>query len=364
MRFFPLLLVALALMAFPFIDYSFKGSAQLVVACLVAGIALVSKQTLLPIPKSLPIFVLSGSIVGALFHYSHLGLQPGGFLVATVTDSDLREDVKIYRDRLRKSIESKGRGAIGLYAGSVTSEADAQEVLARSTSLGGIIWGNERWTTVSFQRVSPKAIEDIAGNVELSDVTAKRSIASFLLVRGIPSLGLSDGHSNASVDFVSNIAFLWSKFFFSQQEQRTLEDLDAALASIASSRFFWTSRSHLAMPNWMLGNLALNRSIESSLVERGYLLCAIRHFKIALKQGKVSDNPSLGAAIRNNLAAALFLRSYLQGSGRKTRKIARRHLLNAIRLKGIDAAIRAVIHHNVRMLTLQKKNRGRKRRQH
>lgn len=361
MRFFWFLLIAFALLAFPFLDDSFKGIAQLVLVCLIAGGALCGKHAWGGIPKILPLFALLASIVGAFFHYSHLGLQRGGFLVATITESDLREDVKIYRDRLRKAIESKGQARIGLYPETLTSEDNARELLERSPSLGGVIWGNERWTTVSFQRVPPIALQELAGGNDLSNLSGKGVTNSLLLVRWIPSVGLSDGHSNASVDFIGNLAFLWSELFFARQEQYVGEELDAALASIAGSKSFWTSRTHLAVPYWMLGTLSLSRAIESGSVERGYLLCAIKYFKIALRQGKASDNPALRAAIHNNLAEALLLRSHLQGRGRKTRKIARRHMLNAMRIKEVDGATRAVIHHNIKMLMLQKTGRGKRR---
>ena len=361
MRVLWFLLIAFVLVAFSFLEDSFKGVAQLIVVCMVAGIALCRKGTWRVIPKSVPLFALLATLVGAFFHYFNPGLERGGFLVATITESDLREDVKIYRDRLRKSIESKGKAQIGLYAGSVTSEVNAREVLERSPSLGGIIWGNERWTTVSFQRVPPIALEEIARGAEPGHFLSKSNTNYFLLVRGIPSLGLSDGHSNASADFIGNIAFLWREFFFTKREGRAGEEIDAALESLASRRSFWTSRTHLAVPYWMLGTLGLSRAIESDPIERGYLVCATKYFKMALRQGKASDNPALRAAIHNNLAGALFLRSHLQGRGRKTRKIARRHMLNAMRIKEVDRATRAVIHHNIKMLMLQKKNRGKKR---
>lgn len=369
MRFlwFFLILIATSLALFPLLNDSSKGIAQLVLVCLVTGSALCSKQTVSGIPKSLLLFALVASISSAFFHYSHLGLQRGGVLVATITESDLREDVKIYRDRLRKSIVSQGKGSIGLHSGSVTSRAEARAVLERSPSLGGIIWGNERWTTVSFQRAPPIALAEIARGDELRDFLGTHNTNSFLLVRGIPSLGLSDGHSDASVDFIGNIASLWSELFFAKkvffysQERPTGEDLEAALVSIARRKSSWTSQIHLAVPYWMLGTLALSQAIASDSIERGYLLCSIRYFKMALRQGKASDNPALRAAIHNNLAAALFLRSHLQGRGRKTRKMARRYMLNAMRVKEVDRATRAVIHHNITMLTLQKKGRGKRR---
>lgn len=361
MRKIIILILSGAILGSAFLDDTTKGLGQLCIVLVLVFAIRADHFARRIVPTAVLLLTVAGALGGAVFHYSHVSLPPDSFLVAMRTQSELREDVKIYRDRLRKSIRYKQTGLFSLHPSQIESQNEAQRELSENPKLGGIVWGDARWTQVSLQSLAPIPLRSFAERSVGRSLLGANQIADLLLIRSIPGFGLSDGSAQASIDFIGQFAAIWPEYRKATDEADIPEDLSGVIDSLARSRSRWTSRVHLAVPFWMSGNSSLLRTLAASEPERGTLSCAIARFKTALRQAKSSDNPTLVAAIKNNLAIALYARSYIQGRGKKTRKLARKHLRRVGQIKRIDSRIKAVISHN-RSLVGHMKKGGRKKR--
>jgi hypothetical protein len=358
-------IVIFAMIAFSslFVDEASRGLVQVVIVAVCILGVLTHGVARRAVPRVVLLLATAGTTGGALFHYSTINLGLDSFLVATRTDSDLREDVKIYRDRLRRSVRHREAGKFSLSPSTITTQAEAEMILKNNATLGGVVWGDARWRNVSLQHLVPISVRALGAQTVGRDLLDAKHIGDLLVVRSIPSFGLSDGDTQPSVDFIATFAALWGRYADTTLGMNTNRDFDGAIRSLARSRSRWTSRVHLGVPFWMEGNFYLVQALRSEIPEYGVLDCAIRSFRLALKQARPTDNPALIGAIKNNLSVALHLRAHIQGRGNKTRKMATKNMRRAKKVKFMDVRTKAAISHNLSALkftTHKRRKRGKR----
>ena len=131
---------------------SLKGHAQLLLSPLVILIFSRLKFLGSKIPLAILLFAVCGVIVGGIWGFYHVTLAPGAFVVSIVSDGDMRQESKIYRDRLRKSAGMTGESVIGIYPSLVTDAVSARRIVDSGKNIGGVIWGGPRWMSVELKR--------------------------------------------------------------------------------------------------------------------------------------------------------------------------------------------------------------------
>jgi len=298
------------------------------------------------IPRLVLLCALCGVVLGAIFQFSHISLQRGAFLVATVSEQDLKQESKIYRDRIRRILGASGESLVGLYHGKIDKASDARAVLQRTPSLGGVLWGAERWMTASLRENAPLSLasfpEDSAAQALLRDL----SIADLLIATSVPSLGMSHGHQAATVYFLGSIIPLWRAVPEVIAPRSELGDLEGKAYTLARMQARWTSRQHVAFPMWLVGTYHLVRALEKPQVETAELDCAAKILREALMQFYSSDNRALEAAVRNNYALALLVQATSLEHETKLWGRAMKQLSRAARLKPEWGVVSSVVRHN------------------
>lgn len=274
---------------------------------------------------------LMGVGIGLTTQLSHVGLARGAFVVAGGRQWDLNQEVKIYRDRLRRALPSYNKALVGLHSGSVATHAEAQSLLSRYPRMGGVIWGSSRWMNVALQAHAPLSLAQFPRNSVARGVLARNGWSDLQLATSVSYVGLSGGNDDVAVHFIGKLIPLWRDFPSVLAAGEDREYFDVTAQSIAQMQARWSSRAHLAVPLWMSGTRHLVKATEGIPIEGAELACALRDFELALAQFHARDNPELMAAVRNNYAIALFVKSEFSGARRELRKNAMEQLAAASR---------------------------------
>jgi hypothetical protein len=337
----------LSLLVFP------RPVAQLMLA---PALLLVAWQTRI-FSVRIPAFVLAlasvGVLLGVAFRYSHVTLSKGAFLLSTVSDQDLQQETKIYRDKMRRVIGAGGDSFVGLYGTRITQEAQARELLDRAPQLGGVVWGSMRWITASLQEYPELSLSSFGAETVADDYLKRYGLPDLLLARSIPSVSLSDADSRASIAFLAGVVKLWRDAPQVLLPGHDRQEFDAVATGLSRMRARWTSGAHLAFPLWLAGTRHLVRVLEQPELEFAELRCAVVQLKQAIRQCKGQGTPQLEAAARSNYALALLLYADSSPKRARFRKGALRQFAAAARAsqKGRSGADTAS--HNLRALGIK-----------
>lgn len=309
------------------------------------------------IPKLVLLGTAAGTVVGAIFQLSHVSLATGAFLVSTVSDRDLRQEAKLYRDQLRKSVRARGESLVGVYPGVIRDAATARRVLEGSPSLGGVIWGSPRWMSVELRQYAPLSLSSFPQGSVAHDLLISRGVADLMLARSVPSIGMSHGHERGTVYFLSEVVRVWRQVPEVTGIQAASGEFEGEMEALARTQARWTSRVHMALPLWLSATVHLLRAIETEHVQEGELSCALNQFREAIKQFRTDDNPALEMSVRNNYAIALLVKAQHAFDERKLQKKANGQLSAAMRLRKYDKNLGATVALNYMSLMQARKRR-------
>jgi hypothetical protein len=319
-----------------------KGRLQLLLLpCLLVVIARVRifEQR---VPRIVIVGAAAGMVLGAIVQFSHVSLDSGAFVVSTVSDEDLRQQTKIYRDRLRRSVQAGGESLVGIHWGLIRDSSSAQRVLAKSPSLAGVIWGSSRWMSVTLRHYDPLTFSSFPAHSVGRELLSSLGTPELMLTRSVPSIGMSHGHERGTVHFLGQVVKAWRAVPMMTNFRADSGEFEGELEALARMQARWTSRSHLALPLWLSGTVHLVRAVEGQAVQIGELQCAVDQLRGALAQFRTHDNPALEMSVRSNYAIALLVQSQYEQEGRKLRKKAMHQLAAAVKLRKHDENVGAV----------------------
>jgi len=338
---------------------SLKGNAQLLLSPLVILIFSRLKFLGSKIPPAILLFAVCGVIVGGIWEFYHVAVAPGAFVVSTVSDGDMRQEAKIYRDRLRKSAGMTGESVIGLHPSVVKDAKSARGIVDSGKNLGGVIWGGPRWMSVTLKKYEPLALSEFPPGSIGRQILSGSKLPELLISRTVPEVGMSDGYAGSTVFFLARIAQIWRLVPRLTAFGAYSDDYEGRLESLGRIRARWTSQTHTALPLWLTGTLQLIRAIESSDLNTAYIDCAITNFSDGLEAVLTRDNPALEMSIRNNYAVALLARAELGIEAAESANMAGRQLSSAMELRKADVDIGNIVAQNYYGLAPK---RGRERR--
>lgn len=322
---------------------AFKAQCQLALVPVIVC-AFWSRQVVgVRIPKMVLIGTLAGTLIGAALQLSHVTLASGAFLVSTVSDRDLRQEAKIYRDRLRRSISTQDESLIGVYPGVIRDAASARRVLEGSAALGGVIWGSPRWMSVELRGYEPLALASLPAGSVARDLLVSRGVFDLQLVRSVPSIGMSHGHERGTVHFLGEVVKAWHQIPAVTMVGANSGEFEGELEALSRTQARWSSRVHIALPLWLAGTVHALRAIETDSLQPGELGCALDKLRDAIMQFRTDDNPALEMAVRNNYALALLAQAQYAVDGRKLEKKAYRHLAAAMKLRARSKELGSIV---------------------
>jgi hypothetical protein len=324
--------------------------AQFVLLPVIVGVAWRVRLFSVRIPTVVLGAACIGALVGAVFRFSNVTLSRGAFLVAKLSDQDLQQETKIYRDKMRRVLGADNDALVGLHSKRITTMTEARWLLDRSPQLGGVVWGSMRWMTASLQTYAPLSFSSFGSSSAAQDYLARYALPDLLISRSISSVSLSHGDERASIAFLAGTSKLWRDVPYAVAPGHDRPEFDSMAVGLARMRARWTSHAHLAFPLWLAGTRHLVRALEQPELEFGELRCAIARLKQAIKQCRGRDNPHLEAAARSNYALALLMYADSSPKRERFRKAALRHMRSAARWRKrqVDGALAAA--HNIEAL--------------
>ncbi|MFN4896029.1 MAG: hypothetical protein ACK5GN_01110 [Pseudomonadota bacterium] len=331
-------LVGLAIL-FSFVPLSLRAKFQLGVFPLVLLMLVWLVTAGVKIPKLILMLASAGVAGGAFMHFSHVNLAAGAFLISTAGDQELRQETKIYRDRLRRAISSDAENLVGIYPGAIRDAIAARRILERGASLGGVIWGGSRWMSVVLRQYDPIGVSVFPEHSVAKQVLESQGSPEFLLIRSVPSVGLSHGKERGTVHFLAEVVRAWSALPLMVSPGAKSGEFEGALESVARTQSRWTSRAHMALPLWLSATVHLVRAVEGPFLQDGELRCAVSQLREALSLFRTNDNPALEMAVRNNYSFALLVQAEFSGDRKKYRQKALRQLAAAMKLRKLDQGL-------------------------
>lgn len=273
-----------------------------------------------------------GVLCGALVRYSDVGLTAGAFGVTRFESDSLENKTRIFRDNVRHFVGDKPASVIGIINPEVRTEEDARKVL-EERSLGGVIWGSERWMNVSMRPMPPVALSTLPPTSFAHRRMQELGISDLQLISYVPWVGFSKGLDSATFEYVGTLIRATQEFSEHLREGGMSLEYEQLLLKGGLIRASWTSIGHLAAFRWMLGTFYLVRAISGPELEWGDIRCAEAAFKSARMMLRAGGNPTLLAAVRNNESIVHVMKRVYTESPETTRKVARGRFQSALNLK-------------------------------
>lgn len=329
-------------MLFAFLPGSEKPLAQLLLVPLLFAFLWRLSIGGIRIPRAVFVVAAIGVMGGALIRFSYANLSHGAVLVATVSQNDLQQERRIYRDQLRRVLGGSFDRLIGVYHQRVANTHDALEAMERFPKIGGIIWGTPQQMTISLRYNPPLVFADLPASSAAHRLIESGSLPSLQIIRSIPHVTLEHGHREVSIFFLSKLILLWKEFSADSIAPEDSAQFDRRLQTLFRVPTQGASRVHLAVPMWMLGTYHLGRVVRGAEVNEQELSQAIVAFKYALSELRGGGNASLEVAVRNNYAIALLVEFTRDPKRNKLRKAASKQLAAAVRLMaagGMNGAV-------------------------
>lgn len=277
------------------------------------------------VPKAALIAAMFGALLASGYSYLYVRDEPLSFVVARLEGDDFEARSRQFR-LLHQEQLTKIHGPRVIKAQrtheSFRSHTEALRFLNRSAHLPAVVWGTDRWITLTLHPERTRV--PVSG--ELRSWT---SALGLQLVESVPVVGLSMNPEQATAEFISRVlaALLpLTRPGLGVVGQRRVED---ELMFTANQQAPWNSFAHRAYPWWLLGNLQLAHALRDGRVERGELECAIRSYTQARRFIGRGDNPELLAAALNNRAVAQAILGQF-AKPRTSRKLVKNTLRAAV----------------------------------
>ena len=264
------------------------------------------------IPRPVLWLTVAAVLLAAASEYGYFGVPGKSLVVARLENDPYEKKGTIFRERIfelqKTTFQPPTVSLWTRHFAEIDSPAAAWSYLRSNRSARGVVWGSERWLTVSFARSEPRELRDF--NAEMPPGL----LAEFRLILNVPAIGLSGRPENETALFLANINNGMTPLPGSKARPDDKDFLrqEAVLRETGRTRALWTSQAHIAYPWFLLGNLYLVDALANGY-QAARLECALRAYNGALALLGKGDNPELQAALLNNAAAALVVQAVFEG---------------------------------------------------
>lgn len=344
-----LILVVLAAAVMGLCDITPRQRGYLQLAVFLPLVLLVRRVALLGVvvPRSVVACAVVGALAGAVVQYSHVDLAPGAFVVTRLVEDSGDQDVKIFRDAVRRQLvrqgalrerlsvaafhqprqgDGSGWTLLGSRSEVLTAPTQAQQLLVQYPHLGGVVWGARRWVRIALRGHPARLLGDLPPQSVAQRVRAVAGWgSSAAVVTAVSEVGLSHGPDPMTQRFIATLVLVWRDLAERLRHPEQVDPVfEARLAVLAGLRGRWSSHAHRAVPLFLSGTVQLLRVLSAARVEQGELQCALAAFRAAQQQLRRGDNPELLRALNHNYALALVVRQVSAGLSPYERKVLRR----------------------------------------
>lgn len=234
-------------------------------------------------------FVVVIGLTAVGFAYSHRTIGSRTVLIAPLQNDSFATQTRITQDTFEEASRRIGGIAFTTTYDTVSSEQNAQALLAKNHHTDAVVWGDTRWLHITFADQAQSEQIGINGGGEWG-----KKFRKLQMVTGVPSIGVSYNPLRASATFISLVTAS------SEGALRAASELQAA----------WTTYAHRPYADLLLGNLHMHQAFQNSAYQYGDMDCAIRAYQKGWSRAKAKDNLELKNALLNNLAIA----TYIQGT--------------------------------------------------
>lgn len=280
------------------------SAAQLVslplVAFLIGRLSLFRQR----IPVPLLILACGLAFAGAAIRR---GIQHAGkevFLMARFDGDQLGGETMVMRDRIRTLDGVRNPALIGALERRVTSQHEAQELLASKPHLAGVMYGSERWLVVMLRQSQPQGILSVGSSTAAAQVLREFGLRDLQIVTTLPSVSVSFVANQGSAEYLGRLASVWGDgpdaLVTADEDHR----IETQLTRMDAIRTFWTTPEPLVFGRWMLGTYYLSQSLRAPTVSSGDVKCSTFTLSTAYSRLRPGEVPALEAAIINNLVVA------------------------------------------------------------
>ena len=255
------------------------------------------------IPQVIIWVALVLAMLASLASRHYFGDPSQSFLVTRLSEDTFEDRSRIFRERLTQTLGRSALVNVQRERLEVRTAIEAQHMIEQQPRLLGVVWGSERWISISFPKVEPLLLKG------LSATSIYPELAKLRLVRSVPAIGLSFLPRTETALFLARL--------FEAKRALTHGLPAAELSLIAAGRVIggWNGQAHRAYPWWLLGTSYLENILSSSRVELGEVRCAVQALTWAKRYLPWGSNPELRSAILNNLAVAVYLEALVSGKG-------------------------------------------------
>lgn len=265
------------------------------------------------------VLVAAVCAVGALvFSFAWRGDRHGDFLIARLREDPYEAQSKVFRDRINSEIPRYSPVRAVRYYRELESDLDARTMLRRNPEVPAIVWGDERWISVSFR--------DRNGVVRLGDVAPRFALAPDLtIVTRISRFDLSRRPDQPTAAFIAKLLggliperAVGGEFLppEGREAELTLRDAGQLLAR-------WAGYSHRGVAFLALGNRYLLDAIAAERFDEASLRCALGMFAYGQQLFRVGENRELALALANNEGVARMLLGLMMGEDSEIQAAAR-----------------------------------------
>jgi len=223
------------------------------------------------------IVLLSGAIV----RYGDIGLGQGAIEISPFTGDALQSSTRIFRDKVRKLWGKQASTLLGVGSVAITSQSDAQDLLTKRPSLGGVLWGGERRLNISVRATKPVSLRTLPSDSVAVRYMDEWAISDLGIITRIPNFGMSQIMNLPTYEFTARTLRSLFQLPFALGAREGAESFEHDLRIAATIKAAWTSIEHLAVPKLILGNHYLIRAISGSELQWGELVCAEASFASA-----------------------------------------------------------------------------------
>jgi hypothetical protein len=283
------------------------------------------------LPKAVLGVAAIGILSGAIARYADIGLSQGAIEISPFAGDALQSGTRIFRDKVRKLWGRQASTLLGVGSVAITSQSDAQALLTKRPTLGGVLWGGERRLNISLRATKPVSLRTLPSDSVAIRYMDEWGVSDLGIITQIPSFGMSQIMNLPTYEFTARIL-------------RSLAQLPSALGAVDGAEGFehdlriaatiiaaWTSIEHVAVPKLILGNHYLIRAISGSDLQWGDLMCAEASFASARAFLKKRRGSAFMATILNNEAILRAFKSEHVIRARELQDQARGGLVTALK---------------------------------